>query len=82
MRDQQIQTLRKLLRDLFGARYQGASRDRVARAHGYVDGFMAALLRTRVLSQKELLGIVAEERARVAGPATATVGADLAATAA
>lgn len=73
MRDDQIDTLRKLLRDVFTARYQGAEYAKVSRAHGYVDGYMAALMRAKVLTQREVLTIVAEERSRVAGPATATV---------
>lgn len=71
MRDEHIDTLRKLLRDLFGARYEGVPYARLSRAHGYADGFMAALLRTKVLTQRELLTIIAEERARVAGPSMA-----------
>lgn len=73
MRDDQIDTLRKLLRDLFTARYQGVAAAKASRAHGYVDGYMAALMRSRVLTQREVLTIVAEERARVAGPAMGTV---------
>ena len=70
MQHDQIDTLRKLLRDLFNARYEGVSGAKLSRAHGYVDGYMAALIRTRVVSQRELLMIIAEERTRVAGPAT------------
>jgi hypothetical protein len=73
MRDDQIDTLRKLLRDLFTARYKGVDYSRAARAHGYVDGYMAALMRSKVLTQREVLSIVAEERARVAGPAIGAV---------
>jgi hypothetical protein len=69
MRDDQIDTLRKLLRALLGARYGGVPHVRLARAQGYADGYMAALLRCRVINQRELLTIIAEERARVAGPA-------------
>ncbi len=74
MRDDQVDTLRKLLRDLFSARYGGVEYNRAARAHGYVDGYMAALMRAKVLTQREVLSIVAEERARVAGPAIGRVG--------
>lgn len=70
MREDQIDTLRKLLRDLFGARYQGVPAARINRAQGYADGYMAALLRGKQLTQRELLAIIAEERARIGGPAT------------
>lgn len=73
MRDDQIDTLRKLLRDLFTARYQGVSAPKASRAQGYVDGYMAALMRAKILTQREVLTLVAEERAHVAGPATRTV---------
>jgi hypothetical protein len=69
MKTEQVDMLRKLLRDLFGARYDGIVQNRLARAQGYVDGYMAALLRSHVLTQREMLTIIAEERARVAGPA-------------
>ncbi len=74
MRDDQIDTLRRLLRDLFTARYQGIAAAKASRAQGYVDGYMAALMRSKVLTQREVLTIVAEERALVAGPAMRTVG--------
>jgi hypothetical protein len=82
MRNDHIDTLRKLLRDLFSARYDGVTGAKLSRAHGYVDGYMAALLRSKVVSQRELLGIIAEERTRVAGPATLEFGPQAAATAA
>ena len=76
MRNDQIETLRKLLRDVFGARYEGVATARITRAHGYVDGYMSALLRSKVLTQREALAIIAEERARVAGPAMAIITPD------
>jgi hypothetical protein len=73
MADEAIVRLRKLLRDLFTARYQGVDGMRASRAQGYVDGYMAALLASGKLSQREMLAIVAEERARAAGPSTQRV---------
>jgi len=61
--------LRKMLRDVFAARAAGTSHPRMARAHGYVDGYMRALLETGITSKRELLRLVAEERAAVHGPA-------------
>lgn len=65
-----VAELTTMLRDLFTARSEGAAYPRLARAHGYVDGYMRALLETGVATKEELLGLVATERTRVDGPAT------------
>jgi hypothetical protein len=70
MRDQVIVELRRLLHDLFVATEQGVAQPRLARAHGYADGYMKGLLQAGLISQRDLLSIVSEERERVAGPAT------------
>lgn len=73
MADEAIVRLRKLLRDLFTARYQGVDGIRASRAQGYVDGYMAALLASGKINQREMLAIVSEERSRAAGPSTQRV---------
>jgi len=65
--------LRGMLRDVFAAQAAGQVHTRVARAHGYVDGFMRALLDSGIAGKKELLEIVASERERVSGPALRTL---------
>ncbi len=65
--------LQTMLRDLLGAAAAGTSRPRMARAHGYVDGYMRALLDLGVAEQAELLELVASERERVSGPAVRIV---------
>lgn len=72
-RDQVLDELRQLLHDLFVATEQGAAQPRLARAHGYADGYMKGLLQAGIVSQRELLSIVAEERGRVSGPSTRTL---------
>jgi hypothetical protein len=62
--------LRRLLHDVFVARAEGANYSRLARAHGYVDGYMRALLESGECTKQELLELVAAERANVHGPAT------------
>ena len=62
-----------MLRDVFAARAAGTSYVRMARAHGYVDGYMKAILEHGVASKDELLKLVAEERRRIDGPATRTL---------
>jgi hypothetical protein len=65
--------LRKMLRDVFAARAQGTTYARMARAHGYVDGYMRAILEQGLASKEELLRLVAEERSRIDGPAMRTL---------
>jgi hypothetical protein len=61
--------LQTMLRDVFAAAAAGTAQARIARAHGYVDGFMRALLDTGVAEHRELVALVAAERERVSGPA-------------
>ena len=65
--------LQRLLHEAFVARQKGESHPRLARAQGYVDGYMRALLESGQATQQELLLLVAAERARVSGPATRAV---------
>jgi hypothetical protein len=69
-KDDLLAELRRLLHDVFVARAEGANYNRLARAHGYVDGFMRVLLESGQCTKQELLELVAAERARVHGPAT------------
>ena len=68
-----IAELRTMLADVFAAKESGEAYGRLARAHGYVDGFMRALLELGFVSKAELLEIVNEERDRASGPALRTV---------
>lgn len=74
-RAESIEVLRGLLREHFAARYRGALHPRASRLQGHVDGYMDALLRSGAVSQRDLLSIVSEERARAAGPAVGAVTA-------
>ena len=64
-----LNELRTMLRDVFVAKSAGETYARLARAHGYVDGYMRALLDTGVVEKDELLEIVAAAREQVSGPA-------------
>ena len=68
-----LNELRGMLRDVFVAKAAGQLHARLARAHGYVDGFMKALLDTGVVTKAELLELVASEREHVSGPALRTM---------
>jgi hypothetical protein len=61
--------LRTMLRDVLAAAAGGTRHGRVARAHGYVDGYMRALLDLGVATRSELIEMVAAERERFSGPA-------------
>jgi hypothetical protein len=68
-----IAELRTMLRDVLAASAAGTRYARVARAHGYVDGYMRALQDLGVSTRTELIEIVAAERERVSGPAVAVL---------
>jgi hypothetical protein len=67
---QMLDELRTMLHDVFVARERGTNHAQMARVHGYVDGYMKALLDCGVATKEELLVMVSEERAVVSGPAT------------
>jgi hypothetical protein len=64
-----LEDLQSMLRDVLAASAAGTTQARIARAHGYVDGYMRALLDLGIASRSELLQIVAAERERASGPA-------------
>jgi hypothetical protein len=64
-----LSDLRVMLKDVLAAKAAGGAQQRVARAHGYVDGYMRALLDLEIVGKAELLEIVAAEREKAAGPA-------------
>jgi hypothetical protein len=62
--------LRRVLRESFTLQHEGGSYAKLARAQGIADGYMRALLDGGYATNRELLTLVAEERAAVRGPAT------------
>ena len=78
-RTDMLDNLRLMLRDVFRLKAEGVTYARLARAHGYVDGYMRVLLETGLASKAELLALVAEEREAREGPATGEIHADVAA---
>jgi hypothetical protein len=59
-----------MLKEAFLAKAQGAAQPRLARAYGYADGYLKALLDAGLATQSELLDIVAEIRTEISGPST------------
>ncbi len=68
-----IAELKLMLRDVLKAKSAGEAYARLARAHGYVDGYMRAVLEMGVVTRAELLEIVMAERERESGPALRTL---------
>ena len=69
-----LSELRTMLHDVFSAKAAGESHQKLLRAHGYLDGFMKAILDGGMVSKQELLEVVAAERERVSGPAMRNLG--------
>src|SRR6188472_1031517 len=65
-----LQNLRGMVRDMLRLRSEGGAYAKLARAHGYVDGYMRVLLETGVAEHKELLALVSDERRQFDGPST------------
>ncbi len=63
-RDELVETLKELLREVLRARFDGAAYAKLARAHGYADGYMRALLDAGLVEKRELLKVVGAERRR------------------
>jgi hypothetical protein len=74
-----LENLRAMLKDVFKLRRDGVTYARLARGHGYVDGYMRVMLESGVATKKELLELVAGERLRADGPATGVVESEFAA---
>ena len=70
-KEELMNTLRRLLRDVVTARFEGGAYAKLSRANGYADGYMAALLDAGVLEQESVLNLVREERVRIATPVAA-----------
>ncbi len=69
-KSQMLSELKTMLRDVFTARATGTATPRLARSHGYIDGYMRALMECGQVNKAEMLALVAEQRAIVFGPAT------------
>ena len=59
-----ISQVRSMLADVFAAEASGEVYERLARAHGYVDGYMRALIELGIVGKDELLELVTLERER------------------
>jgi hypothetical protein len=73
-KEEMLNELRIMLRDIFTAKAAGETHVRLSRAHGYVDGYMRGLLETGMATRDDLVEIVASERERASGPAMRPLG--------
>jgi hypothetical protein len=71
-KEEMLSAVEGMLKEAFLAKAEGASQPRLARAYGYADGYLKALLDAGLATQKELLAIVADVRTAIGGPATET----------
>lgn len=52
----------ELVRQVTEARFAGSAYAKLARAHGYADGYMRALMDAKLVERDELLALVGEAR--------------------
>jgi hypothetical protein len=71
-----LENLRTMVRDMLRLRSEGGPYAKLARAHGYVDGYMRVLLEAGIADHKALLALVADERRAFDGPSTREVVAE------
>jgi hypothetical protein len=70
-----VRELERLLDALLLEHRRGAVGADLALARGHLDRTMRGLVRSGVLTQRQLLEIVREQRRRIDGPATTALGA-------
>lgn len=60
-----LERVRELVADVTRARFAGGAYAKLARAHGYADGYMRALLDAGLVDRVALIEACGEERGRV-----------------
>jgi hypothetical protein len=60
-----LQQVQSMVAEVTRARFEGGAYAKLARAHGYADGYMKALLDLGIVERGELLRAIGEERGRV-----------------
>jgi hypothetical protein len=71
-----LQQLKRMVAEVLALRAQGHAGGRLARAQGYVDGYMRALTEQGLATKAEVLAIVQTERAKLSGPAVQVLGGE------
>ena len=70
-----LSQIRSLVADVTRARFEGGLRSKLARAHGYADGYMRALLDAGLVDKHELLAAIGDERGEVMKETSGVSGA-------
>ncbi len=73
-RNELLDVLRGLLNEVLRARFDGAAYAKLARVHGYADGYMRALLDAGLAGREELIELVTTERQRFVDSETSGAG--------
>ncbi len=76
-KEELLENLRSMVRDMLRLRSEGGAYAKLARAHGYVDGYMRVLLEAGIADHKALLALVADERRKFDGPSTREVNVEV-----
>lgn len=74
-----LDRVRSLVAEVTRVRFEGAAYSKLARAHGYADGYMRALLDSGLTDRVELLRTIGAERKRVLDTELSSPGAQHAA---
>ena len=61
-KDQLLARIAELVRQVTTARFEGGAHAKLARAHGYADGYMRALLDAGLVDRDALLRVVGDAR--------------------
>jgi hypothetical protein len=61
-KEELLSRVRELVRQVTEARFEGALYAKLARAHGYADGYMRALMDAGLVDRNELLSVVGSAR--------------------
>ncbi|MBZ0119623.1 MAG: hypothetical protein K8H88_21710 [Sandaracinaceae bacterium] len=64
-KDELLSRVAELVGQVTAARFEGAQYSKLARAHGYADGYMRALLDAGLVDRDELLRLVGQARTAV-----------------
>ncbi len=67
-RDELLREVRGLVGDVTRARFEGGAYAKLARAHGYADGYMRALLDAGLVDKKTLLDAIGGGRQDAVAP--------------
>ena len=62
MKEELLGRVSELVQQVTEARFEGAVYAKLARAHGYADGYMRALIDTGLVTREELLEAVSKAR--------------------